>query len=52
MAYGSVCFLGAMFVKAVIPETKGKSFEQIQRELGGGKDAKPHSSIQDKAYQW
>ena len=49
VTYGCVCFLGAIFVKLVIPETKGKSFEQIQRELGGGQ---PRDSIQAQRSQW
>jgi len=54
VAYGCVCALGAVFVKLVIPETKGKSFEQIQREIGGGGGdaSKPRNSVQQKSYQW
>ena len=36
-AYGAVCFCGVLFVRAIIPETKGKTFEEIQKMLGGGR---------------
>jgi hypothetical protein len=55
LAYGAVCLLGAVFVKSCIPETKGKTFEQIQTGLaGGGRSAsgRPRASYQDKSYQW
>eukprot|EP00040_Diaphanoeca_grandis_P025241 m.139599 g.139599 ORF g.139599 m.139599 type:complete len:552 (-) comp30069_c0_seq1:300-1955(-) len=35
--YGTVALLGIVFVKAFIPETKGKSMAQIQAELRGTK---------------
>ncbi|GHU61224.1 MFS transporter [Bacteroidia bacterium] len=31
--YGVICILGFVFVKAMLPETKGKSLEEIEREL-------------------
>ncbi|GFD90791.1 MFS transporter [Tenacibaculum sp. KUL152] len=31
--YGVICFVGFMFFKAMVPETKGKSLEDIEREL-------------------
>jgi SP family sugar porter-like MFS transporter len=31
--YGIICFLGFVFVKAMLPETKGKSLEEIEKEL-------------------
>lgn len=31
--YGLVCLLGFLFIKARLPETKGKSLEQIEEEL-------------------
>ena len=31
LTYGSICFLGAAFVFFAVPETKGKSLEQIER---------------------
>ncbi|KAA6328038.1 D-xylose-proton symporter, partial [termite gut metagenome] len=31
--YGVICFLGFVFVKAMLPETKGKSLEEIEKEL-------------------
>ena len=49
--YGVICFLGIFFVKCFIPETKGKTFEQIQKELGGGGAAK-YSSVQEQPYKW
>jgi SP family facilitated glucose transporter-like MFS transporter 8 len=35
--YGSVALIGIVFVKAFIPETKGKTMAQIQAELRGDK---------------
>ncbi len=31
--YGVICVLGFVFVKAMLPETKGKSLEEIEKEL-------------------
>ena len=31
--YGLICLLGFIFILIVLPETKGKSLEQIEREL-------------------
>jgi SP family sugar porter-like MFS transporter len=31
--YGVICVLGFIYVRARLPETKGKSLEQIEREL-------------------
>lgn len=33
--YAVICILGAWFVKARLPETKGKSLEKIEKELTG-----------------
>ncbi|ARN57856.1 sugar porter family MFS transporter [Sedimentisphaera salicampi] len=33
--YASICFLGAVFIKLCVPETKGKTLEQIEREITG-----------------
>jgi len=33
--YGGICILGFLFIKFRLPETKGKSLEEIERELGG-----------------
>jgi SP family sugar porter-like MFS transporter len=49
--YGVICFLGIFFVKCFIPETKGKSFDQIQAELGGSSKPK-YSNVQEKPYTW
>lgn len=38
--FAVVCFIAAAFVLLVIPETKGKSIQEIQNELAG-KKAKP-----------
>jgi SP family sugar porter-like MFS transporter len=34
--YGAICIAGFLFIKARLPETKGKSLEEIERELGEG----------------
>jgi sugar porter (SP) family MFS transporter len=34
--YAGICALGFVFIKARVPETKGKSLEQIEQELVGG----------------
>jgi len=31
--YAAICILGFVFIKAKLPETKGKSLEQLEREL-------------------
>jgi hypothetical protein len=31
--YAGICVLGFVFIKSKLPETKGKSLEQIEREL-------------------
>ena len=33
--YAAICVLGFVFIKAKLPETKGKSLERIERELVG-----------------
>jgi SP family sugar porter-like MFS transporter len=33
--YAAICVLGFVFIKARLPETKGKSLEQLERELVG-----------------
>jgi SP family sugar porter-like MFS transporter len=47
--YGVICFLGIFFVKCFIPETKGKTFDQIQAEMGG---QKKYVSVQEQPYKW
>jgi len=31
--YGAICVAGFVFIKCKLPETKGKTLEQIEREL-------------------
>ena len=31
--YGGICFAGFAYIKTFLPETKGKSLEDIEREL-------------------
>jgi MFS family permease len=31
--YGAICFLGAVMVLVLVPETKGRSLEQIESEF-------------------
>lgn len=33
LIFASVCFFGSIFIMRVLPETKGKSFEEIQKML-------------------
>lgn len=35
--FSVICFVGTLFTFVLVPETKGKTLNQIQRELGGGK---------------
>lgn len=34
--YGAICVAGFLYIRAMLPETKGKSLEQIERELARG----------------
>jgi SP family sugar porter-like MFS transporter len=34
--YGFICVLGFVFIKIALPETKGKSLEEIEKELSNG----------------
>lgn len=36
--FGSICVVGCFFVLFCLPETKGKSFQQIIEELGGNEE--------------
>jgi SP family sugar porter-like MFS transporter len=31
--YGGICLLGSIFIKTMLPETKGKSLEEIEKEI-------------------
>jgi len=33
--YGLICLLGFWFILKKLPETKGKSLEEIEHDLGG-----------------
>ncbi len=33
--YGGICIIGFIFVKKMLPETKGKSLEEIEKEITG-----------------
>jgi MFS family permease len=33
--YSFICFAGYLFIKNKLPETKGKSLEEIEKELAG-----------------
>jgi SP family sugar porter-like MFS transporter len=35
--YGTICVFGGIFIFFKLPETKGKSLEQIERELVGSR---------------
>jgi hypothetical protein len=38
--YGAICVLGFLFILVALPETKGKTLEQIERDLvGAGKNS-------------
>lgn len=34
--YGGICMAGFLFIRSQLPETKGKSLEEIEKELVGG----------------
>jgi SP family sugar porter-like MFS transporter len=36
--YGIICIVGFIFIKSMLPETKGKSLEEIEKELKIGSD--------------
>ncbi|MEG0647790.1 MAG: MFS transporter, partial [Bacteroides sp.] len=31
--YGGVCLAGLLFIRAYLPETKGKTLEELEKEL-------------------
>jgi MFS family permease len=35
--YAAICFVGFVFIKLSVPETKGKTLEEIERELARAK---------------
>jgi hypothetical protein len=37
MIFAITCFAGALFLLLVLPETKGRSIEDIVKDLGGKK---------------
>ena len=37
--YGFICMLGFLFILKKLPETKGKSLEEIEKEFGDGENA-------------
>lgn len=41
LVYGSVCLLGAVFVFIAVPETKGRSLEQLEQEQSQGRLYQP-----------
>ncbi|KAJ8681662.1 hypothetical protein QAD02_017454 [Eretmocerus hayati] len=44
--FSGICALGTVFVFIMVPETKGKSLEEIQFELGGGvRSSMPKSRV-------
>lgn len=42
--YGAICAIGFVILYYILPETKGKSLEQIEKELIGNSDIKDKSS--------
>ncbi|XP_015120401.1 facilitated trehalose transporter Tret1 [Diachasma alloeum] len=46
--FAIICAVGVAFVLLVVPETKGKSLEEIQVELGGGRPSVARSNYSDK----
>jgi len=45
--YGAVCFVGLLVTIAIVPETKGKSIEQIQAELSGPLCSFGNAAVED-----
>lgn len=43
--YSVICIAGFFYMLKRLPETKGKSFEQIERELTAGKVVKPEMEM-------
>jgi facilitated trehalose transporter len=42
--FAIICAAGTVFVFIFVPETKGKSLEEIQRHFGGGGEVAPVSN--------
>lgn len=46
--FSACCIAGTVFIVVAVPETKGRSLDDIQRELQGGKYILPINSKQDR----
>lgn len=48
--FSLISLIGTVFIFFFVPETKGKSFEQIQRELGGDTSKTRTDGVDNRAY--